>query len=156
MAASSPVQTINRVQATRKPMGTTMRATTRVAAAMWLLTITMAGCRHSGTTTFPVSGTVTYNGKPLPEVSIVLMPESGPNAADACAIHDGRFAFSARAGKKKVEIRATREVGPVIRSMGAREKQSYIPAVYNSQTTLTADVVPDGSNHFAFDLLGPP
>jgi hypothetical protein len=133
-----------------------MRATTRLAPIMCLLLTAEAGCRHSGATTFPISGAVTYNGKPLPDGSIVLMPESGPNAADAGAIHDGRFTFSAHAGKKKVEIRATREVGPVIRSMGARDKQSYIPAQYNSQTALKAEVVPDGSNHFVFDLQGSP
>ncbi len=137
-------------------MGTNMRPITRVAAIVCLLLATEAGCRRSGPVTFPISGTVTYNGKSLPDGSIVLLPESGPGAADAGTIHDGRFAFAAHAGKKKVEIRATREVGPVIRSMGARDKQSYIPAQYNSQTKLTAEVVPDGSNNFVFDLRGPP
>ncbi len=40
--------------------------------------------------------------------------------------------------------------------MGTRDKQSYIPAEYNSETTLTAEVVADGSNKFVFDLSGPP
>ena len=146
----------NLVQATRKPMGSKERAVTRVTAIMCLLLATAGGCRHSGAVTFPITGTVTYNGKPLPNGSIVLLPVSGPSAADPGTIRDGRFAFAARAGKKKVEIRATREVGPVIRSMGARDKQSYIPGQYNSQTTLTAEVVPDGSNQFVFDLKGPP
>jgi hypothetical protein len=156
MAASNRVQATNLMQATRKPMGKKTRAITRVAAIMCLLLATEAGCRHSGAVTFPISGTVSYNGKPLPDGAIVFLPESGPSAADAGAIHDGRFAFSAHAGKKKVEIRATREVGPVNRTMGARDKQSYIPAQYNSQTTLTAEVVPDGSKQFVFDLRGPP
>jgi hypothetical protein len=146
----------NPVQARRKPMGKKMRAETCVAAIMCLLLATEAGCRRSGAVTFPISGTVTYNGKPLPNGSIVLLPVSGPSAADPGTILDGRFAFAARAGKKKVEIRATREVGPIIRSMGARDKQSYIPAQYNSQTTLSAEVVPDGANQFTFDLKGPP
>ncbi len=146
----------NLVQATRKPMGSKMRAVTRVAAIMCLLLAATAGCGHSGAVTFPISGTVTYNGKPLPDGSIVLLPVSGPSAADPGTIHDGRFAFAARAGRKKVEIRAMREVGPIIRSMGARDKQSYIPGRYNSQTTLSAEVVPDGPNQFAFDLKGPP
>ena len=137
-------------------MGTTMRAMTRVAAIMCLLLATEAGCRQTVAVTFPISGTVTYNGKPLPDGSIVFLPASGPSAADPGTIHDGRFAFSARAGKKKVEIRATREVGPVNRTMGTRDKQSYIPAQYNSQTTLTAEVVPDGGKPFVFDLRGPP
>jgi hypothetical protein len=124
----------------------------------WLLTVllALAGCGRSGPATYPVSGAVSYNGKPVPDGSIVFMSADNHLAADAGKIHDGRFEFAAKAGKKKVEIRAVREVGKVIPSMGVKARQSYIPATYNSESTLTAEVMPGGKNQFTFDLKGPP
>ena len=40
--------------------------------------------------------------------------------------------------------------------MGVKKRQAYIPATYNSESTLTAEVAPGGKNQFTFDLKGPP
>jgi hypothetical protein len=77
-------------------------------------------------------------------------------AADAGKISGGQFTFLAKPGKKRAEIRAVREVGEVIREMGVKARQSYIPAKYNAETTLTAEVVAGGKNQFTFELKGPP
>jgi hypothetical protein len=132
---------------------------TKIANISWLARVcclaaalALAGCGRSGPRTYPVSGTVTFNGSPLPDGSIVFMPVDSHVAADAGTIHDGRFTFEAKEGKKRVEIRAVREVGEVIKEMGVRARQSYVPARYNSETTLSAEVVPKGKNEFTFDL----
>ncbi len=70
-----------------------MGTRTRLAAITCMLLATEVGCGHSGAVTFPISGTVIYNGKSLPNGSVIFLPVSGPGAADAGAIHDGRFAF---------------------------------------------------------------
>ncbi len=104
----------------------------------------------------PVSGTVSYNGTVVADGSIVFIPADKHLAADGGKIADGHFAFSAKAGQQRVEIRAVREVGKVIPSMGVKARQSYLPPTYNSESTLTAEVVPGGKNQFTFDLKGPP
>jgi hypothetical protein len=116
------------------------------------VSLLVSGCGRSGPATYPVSGAVTWNGAPLTEGSIVFMAADGKAAAAAGTINTGRFAFPAQAGTKKVEIRAVREVGEVIPRMGVKARQSYIPATYNSKTTLTAEVIPGGANQFTFDL----
>jgi hypothetical protein len=135
-----------------------MMASKTLLASAWFLTATLAltGCGRSGPATYRTSGTVAYNGKPVHEGSIIFMPSDNHLSADAGKISDGRFAFSAKAGKKRVEIRGVREVGEVIPSMGVKARQSYIPIEYNAETTLTAEVVPNGNNQFTFDLKGPP
>ena len=130
--------------------GTLQRACFLVAA------LTLVGCGRPGPATYPISGTVTYNGSIVPDGSIILMPVGDHTSADAGKISEGRFAFSAKAGKKMVEIRAVREVGEVIREMGVKARQSYIPASYNAKSTLTVEVVADGKNEYKFDLKGPP
>jgi hypothetical protein len=114
------------------------------------------GCGRYGPATYAVTGTVTWNGAPLPDGSIVFMAADDKAAPAAGVIQGGTFAFAAQAGKKKVEIRAIREVGEVIPVMGVKARQSYIPAQYNSQTILTAEVLPGGPNQFAFDLKDTP
>ena len=54
-------------------------------------------------------------------------------------------------GPKRVEITATRE-SPTPAADGLPNYVSYIPAAYNSQSTLTAEVKPGGDNTFTFDL----
>ncbi len=118
--------------------------------------LALAGCKPPGPATYPVSGTVTYNGAAVADGSIVFMPLDKRQSAEADKISGGKFSFLAKEGKKKVEIRATCEVGEVVPSMGARAKQSYIPVEYNAETTLTAEVIAGGKNQFTFDLKGSP
>jgi hypothetical protein len=135
-----------------------MRTGIAKAAFEFLLAaaLLVSGCGRSGLATYPVSGKVTYNGAAVPDGSIVFMPLGDHTSADAGKISQGSFAFSAKPGKKRVEIRAVREVGEVIHEMGVKARQSYIPAKYNAETTLTAEVVPGEKNQFVFDLKGPP
>lgn len=110
------------------------------------------GCGPSGPVTYPVSGTVTFNGEPLPDGYVTLVPEDPSIGPEGSAIANGAFSFRAREGPKKVKIEASRFVGPMNQVMGLTPKEQYIPAKYNVNTELTAEVTPDGDNRFTFEL----
>jgi hypothetical protein len=116
------------------------------------LLVLLVGCGPSGPKTYPISGTVSWNGQPVPKGHIVFASADGSMAPDAGAILDGRFAFRAKAGHKRVEVYADRESGPPDPVMHIAPRESYIPAEYNAQTTLTAEVVAGADNEFNFDL----
>jgi hypothetical protein len=111
-----------------------------------------AGCEKKPQT-YPISGTVTFNGQPVAEGNIRLVPKDGSILEEAGEIRVGKFSFQSRPGPKRVEIFATREIPPPQPGMfGARE--DYIPRRYNAESELTANVVPDGANVFSFPLQG--
>lgn len=119
-----------------------------------LLGALASGCAPSGPKTYPVSGTVTFNGEIVPKGHIVFAPVDGSTAPDAGEILNGRFQLRAKAGKKRVEIMADREIGKMDPVMHTVPRQSYIPAKYNTQTILEREVTPDGDNKFPFELEG--
>ena len=137
-------------------MRTTNNGRLQAGFCLLMALLAVAGCGRRGPATCAVSAAVTYNGAAVPDGSIVFMPLDKGMSADAGRITGGKSSFSAKPGKKKVEIRAVREVGKVIPSMGVRARQSYIPANYNTETTLTVEVIAGGKNEFSFDLKGPP
>ena len=94
-------------------------------------------------TTYPVSGTVTYDGESLPEGYIAFVPE-GPGRGGGGAITNGRYSVSVQAGKNRVEITASKAV-PLPRGQagmdGAKEEvRQYLPTRYNFETELRADI----------------
>lgn len=125
------------------------------ALALLVAFLLAAGCGPSKPETVPVSGTVTWNGQALSQGSILFAPEDGKGVPDPGDIKDGRYQLQAKTGKKKVEIRATRESGKVDPAMGAAPREQYIPAEYNEKTTLRADVKSGEKNEFNFPLAGP-
>jgi hypothetical protein len=109
------------------------------------------GCLGSQARTYPISGRVTLDGVPLPEFEILFIAEDRSLGAEGGAFRDGKYAFRARAGKKRVEIRASRPDPRKQGPMGVGY-EDYIPTRYNSQTTLSVEVTPDGKNEFDFPL----
>jgi hypothetical protein len=126
-------------------------------ALLAILLSANAGCGPTGPKLYPVSGTVTWNGQPLPEGDIIFAPASPGDLEDAGKIVAGKFAFQARPGAKKVKIMANRSEGPVDPQMGLAPRVQYIPPQYSSaeKTTLTAEVTENGKNEFEFSLTGP-
>lgn len=117
-----------------------------------LLALLSTGCGRGGPKTYPVSGSVTFGGVAVPKGHIVFTPLDASLAPEAAKIVDGKFSLRARAGKKRVEIIADREVGVRDPVMGVVPREAYIPAKYNDETILEAEVVPDGENEFVFEL----
>ncbi len=73
------------------------------------------------------------------------------NALSAGPIRQGAYSFQARAGKKRVEITATRP-DPKARTAMGPTYVDYIPERYNVHSTLSVEVTPDGKKQFDFPL----
>lgn len=93
----------------------------------------------------PVSGQVTYRGKPLKLGQVVLVHDSGKVSAGEIA-SDGRFKFDAIVGPNKVVIICAPDDG-------TKDPKSLIPVKYTNDSTsgLTLDVV-DGENQKDWEL----
>jgi len=130
----------------------------RLLIAFFLLVFITAltlGC-GSGTGV-PVSGTVTYNGKPLAEGDIIFAPAGGPGVEAAGKIAGGSYSLTALPGPVLVKIYATREEGPKDPAMGMAPRKQYLPAKYNVSSELKREVSSDLSkNNLDFTLEGPP
>ena len=103
-----------------------------------------SGCGPGGPATYPVTGTATLDGQPIPEGDIIFADAAKLSPPSAGKIKDGKFTANVTAGKKNVEIRASKMMplpGGQTGAMGEKEMpQDYIPAKYNSQTELTMEV----------------
>ncbi|QDU07611.1 hypothetical protein [Gimesia aquarii] len=119
--------------------------------AIVLLIFTGCGGTSDAPQQVKVEGTVTFDGEPLSTGSIVFDPSDGKGGSSAGGIENGKFQFDSQLGKKKVLISATRETGEKDQ-YDEPITESYIPKQYNSETTLTAEVKPDGENKFEFAL----
>jgi hypothetical protein len=111
-----------------------------------------------------VSGTVTLDGKPLADGSIQFTPATnagGTAVGGGSTIENGRFSIAREKGlvpgSYKVAISAADQKkrdeptkGPVNKRSGLAKE--LIPAKYNSQTTLTAEIKKGGSDDLKFDL----
>jgi hypothetical protein len=124
------------------------------------------GCGPSGPDIASVEGTVTMDGKPLPNAAVVFIPENG-RPAGATTDEQGHYVLNFTSGRKgaipgKNTIRIT-----TLRDADTKEDGTPIPASpetipmkYNAATELTFDVKDGERNVANFDLksggsLGP-
>ncbi|QDT99077.1 hypothetical protein [Gimesia aquarii] len=120
----------------------------------------IVGCGGSsdGPAKFPVSGKVTLDGEPLAEGDIIFRDVEGSAASAAGKIEEGEYSLRSTAGKKAVVITATKEIPGKTVVGGAPDDvptpaiEQYLPAQYNTKTTLDANVSDSGSNEFSFEL----
>jgi hypothetical protein len=122
--------------------------------------LSAAGCSGGdGLPRQPVSGTVTLDNEPLAEGTIQFSPQGEAAVGGGSVIEGGRFsipresglvpgtyAVAVYAGQKKAEQAKGRVVA---RSGLAKE---MIPARFNAQTTLKAEIKEGGSSDLKFDL----
>lgn len=97
---------------------------------------------------FPVAGTVTFDGKPIPDGQIVFNAPTG-GSLDIVTIKDGRFEGAAQAGERRVEIFSLLTVKD---PMGDYQKNVLPPRFSGKESELTANVKTDGPNEFKFEL----
>ncbi len=121
-----------------------------------LVAAPLAGCgRSSGLDTHPVTGKVTFEGQAIQEGQIVFRSLGTDPRAFGGAIKDGQYRLDAVVGNMKVEVRASRLVPGKFDESNPGEKvpvgEMYIPAKYNSQSELTAEVKA-GKNEIDFEL----
>lgn len=115
--------------------------------------VALSGC--SGDGKYPVTGTVTWEGEPIPSDHnghVTFMPTDAAVAPDACPIGpDGRYTLRASPGTKKVEILISRPKGKVVQSMGMAAEEMFVPRKYNEETELQVEVKQE-PNEFDFHL----
>ncbi len=114
---------------------------------IWMLlapTFLLVGCGPPTSETHTVQGTVTFDGAAVAEGDIIFRDGAGQTRSYGGKILDGEFSFESSPGSKIVEISAMREVpGEMDTSNPGEEiplREQYIPATYNTETTLTAEV----------------
>ena len=112
----------------------------------------LSGCGDAGPVMFPVQGNVTWNKMPLENGNITFEPTDTAKAPSGGKIVNGRYQLRASAGKCKIRILATRPGKTVDAQMGVAPQEQYIPAKYNSETTLEFEVQAAGPNVKDFDL----
>ncbi|WP_231746644.1 hypothetical protein [Maioricimonas rarisocia] len=114
-----------------------------------------------------VSGTVTFNGQPLPEGLVRFVPIDGtPGPKTAVPVSQGRFQVEAEhgpvVGTHRIEIQSTDDGGYAmddedairrLRESGVKRIEAIrIPPAYNTRSTLKETVTAEGNNEFQFDL----
>jgi hypothetical protein len=104
---------------------------------------------------YHIAGTVSYAGEPLKEADLTVRSVDGKHAAGS-KISDGKFQLDAPAGVSIVEITASRDVPGQFREDNPGErvavKEQFIPAKYNSESTLKLEIKPDVKDA-KFDLM---
>jgi hypothetical protein len=141
-----------------------IRAIRRLTASVLAVVFT-AGCGDSGPVpdiipTVPVSGTLTYNGKPVPSFKVVFSPTDGRKTAMGTTDADGKFTLGtnqpgdgAAVGTHKVTVaydpppEVDSAVAMPIESPAKMPKPAVeVPAKYTKQETsdLVQEVTDDG------------
>jgi hypothetical protein len=117
----------------------------------------VAGCGPTDLTTKPtvdVNGTVTLDGSPMPEGEVFLVSVAD-NVREVFPVKDGKFSGKASEGSRKVEVRsykqaaASKEASDMYGSAAEGSKENFIPAKFNTETTLSADVKAGAPLEFA-------
>lgn len=117
----------------------------------------IVGCSagSSGPRTYPVKGTVTFDGTPVEQGTILFRRLDGDGRGYSGEISNGGYELQAEAGTMRVEITASRAIPGKFTEVNPGEKdpvyEMYVPKVYNAESTLEVDVT-TGSNTHAFDL----
>lgn len=125
----------------------------KISLAICLFLVScLIGCGPTGPKTYPVSGTVTFDGKPVKVGDIIFIPLDRKLGPEAGTISDGKYTLRAKVGKCRVEITAL-DIGPNTKYMnGSPIAENFIPERYNLESELTAEVSPDADNAFNFEL----
>lgn len=136
-----------------------------MARTLFLGTLVLfAGCASESYSTAPVSGTVTLDGEPLANASVGFEPiRQGQDIVAGYGSYgetdeNGNFTLKtlhgqdgAIVGKHRVSIRTVSgEMGPDGETVMTSEER--LPPRYNSDTELTFEVPPEGSDAANFDL----
>jgi hypothetical protein len=95
-----------------------------------------------------VSGTITFEGKPIPDGEISFHPDDR-SAAIAAPIKNGSYRLALRPGGARVQIIATRSEGQTALGPGSVQ---YLPKQYNEASELHVDIEVNRTNIRNFDL----
>lgn len=119
--------------------------------------LTGCGTSGDGLTRFPVSGTVTYQGQPIEEGKLVLLPtmnETGGGPTQVIMIAEGRFDGESTPGHKRVEFYASWPNGKTITLEDGRHvpDTDTLPPSCNVNSKLELDVKAEPNVNLNWDL----
>jgi hypothetical protein len=126
-----------------------------------LVLFVFSGCGPGSAVRLPVTGTVTFKGTQLAHGTIAFSPvDEAAGTLEGAEIRDGQYVLPAKSGlmpgKYRVSISAADEsqkTPPAEEAPGAGPvAKELIPAEYNVESKLTAEVTKQGPNNFNFDL----
>ena len=123
-------------------------------AVVWLgmcFVMLAMGCGSSGPATYPVQGEVHFDGRPVADGTMTLIPQSPQARTVVARIVDGKYATEVTAGEWTVNIQAVRETGPVNPVLREAPREQFIPAKYNGDSKLQM-TVPSEQKEFNYDL----
>ena len=128
-----------------------------VTLLLWASPLLTIGC-SSGSNLYAVQGEVSFDGNPIETGNILFRKVEGDQRGFNAEIKNGRYKMMVEAGAMTVEIIGSRLIpgkfdypgGPD--SPGFPVGEMYIPAQYNTKTTLTAEVAASRSNDISFEL----
>ncbi len=120
-------------------------------------------CTGCGTSTdrLPLEGTVLYQGKPLEQGHITFLTTSGaPGPVCGAVIRDGSFEIPTEQGlapgSYRVQISSRGGIAPQTpeeMAAGASPRaKELLPAKYNDESTLTAEIATGSPNELVFSL----
>lgn len=133
-----------------------------------LAIVILAGCSSSdaGPSTAPVSGVVTFKGRPVEGASVVFYPrDTSSKAKPAQGVTDAEGKFSLRTHIQKQDYKAGAEPGDYVVTVSKTEQvearenamvppKQLLPRKYLEPRTspFKASVAADGTNNFEFPL----
>lgn len=127
----------------------------RVLAVLFVACSVLCGCnsgRRAEPTKAPVSGSVMLDGKPLAQ-GVVYFKTIATGAIDSAEVKDGKFQGKAQQGERRVEVCSYEKLPPKPDDpMSTDLQKNIIPACYNTESKLTANVTSSGPNEFEFKL----
>ena len=115
----------------------------------------LTGCNRSGGRV-TIHGKVTFDGTPLDEGGVTFIPSGGSGVSSGGAITAGAYTAEIMPGKYVVQITANRKTGRMLPvppgEPPLEEYEQYLPAKYNTQSTLSIDVEAKSKQDFSFPL----
>ncbi|WP_428305062.1 hypothetical protein [Lacipirellula sp.] len=136
----------------------------KLQAASLIAIVFVAGCSQATPEGKPLTGNVSFDGKPLASGYITFEPQSGQQTQAGATITAGKYATQANKeitpGLYAVAIVGDAELPPSDISPGTPEfeaavaklKNKALPKKYNVNSTLVAEVTAEGKNVFDFAL----
>jgi hypothetical protein len=140
----------------------------------WLIgvgLVSLLGCSDGGAKIIPVSGTVTLNGKPLANATVLFSPIAKPgevNAGDGSAGKtnaNGEYTLTTSHGLPGAQVGTHRvRISVLVQQSGSGDERrprggwpvkDQIPARYNEETKLTFEVTAPGPHKKDFELTSP-
>ena len=132
-----------------------------VSVAICLAGVFLGGCNGVPANRAHVEGTVTLDGEPLEDGSIMFVPAEGTEGVVAGGeIVAGRYRLAGNTGpaigRNRVEISSPRDTGRKIQQYGPGTSEvpeivERVAARFNSQSTLMVEVE-QGKNNLDFDV----